>query len=170
MLVTSERNKVLCPSRPFQYATHCVTYWALRVLPPCVRPRCLLAKVLDLQENSGIFSYRIGRDDMSQTPEERIVYRARGTGTGWAFSPKDFADFGGPSTIDIALHRLAQKGKVRRVIRGIYDYPRFSEFLGQQLGPDIDQVARAAARKFRWRHSARRAIMGSVFVAFSAGI
>ena len=88
---------------------------------------------------------------MSQTIEERIVYRARGTGSGWAFSPKDFADFGGRSTIDTALHRLAQKGQVRRVIRGIYDYPRFSEFLGQQLGPDIDQVARALARKFRWR-------------------
>lgn len=88
---------------------------------------------------------------MSQTVEERIVYRARGTGSGWAFSPKDFADFGGRSTIDTALHRLAQKGQVRRVIRGIYDYPRFSEFLGQQLGPDIDQVARALARKFRWR-------------------
>ena len=88
---------------------------------------------------------------MSQTIEERIVYRARGTGGGWAFSPKDFADFGGRSTIDTALHRLAQKGQVRRVIRGIYDYPRFSEFLGQQLSPDIDQVARAVARKFRWR-------------------
>lgn len=46
---------------------------------------------------------------------------------------------------------MAQKGQVRRVIRGIYDYPRFSKFLAQQLGPDIDQVARAVARKFRWR-------------------
>ena len=88
---------------------------------------------------------------MSQTIEERMVYRARGTGGGWAFSPKDFADLGARQTIDSALHRLAQKGQVRRVIRGIYDYPRFSEFLGQQLGPDIDQVARAFARKFRWR-------------------
>jgi hypothetical protein len=88
---------------------------------------------------------------MSQAIGERIVYRARGTGSGWAFSPRDFADFGGRSTIDTALHRLAQKGQVRRVIRGIYDYPRFSKFLAQQLGPDIDQVARAVARKFRWR-------------------
>ncbi len=88
---------------------------------------------------------------MDQTIENKIAYRVRGTGGGWAFSPKDFADLGGRPTIDSALHRLAQKGQVRRVIRGIYDYPRFSEFLGQQLGPDIDQVARALARKFRWR-------------------
>jgi hypothetical protein len=60
-------------------------------------------------------------------------------------------DLGERATIDSALHRLAQKGEVRRVIRGIYDYPRFSELLKQQLSPDIDQVARALARKFRWR-------------------
>jgi integrase len=35
-------------------------------------------------------------------------------------------------------------------IRGIYDYPRFSKLLDQSLSPDIDQVARALARKFRW--------------------
>lgn len=44
-----------------------------------------------------------------------------------------------------------QRGEIRRVIRGIYDYPRFSKLLAQQLSPDIDQVAQAIARKFRWR-------------------
>ena len=46
---------------------------------------------------------------------------------------------------------LPKRGDVRRIIRGIYDYPRFSKLLQQQLSPDIDQVARALARKFRWR-------------------
>jgi hypothetical protein len=46
---------------------------------------------------------------------------------------------------------MAGRGEVRRVIRGIYDYPRFSKLLEQQVSPDIDQVARAIARKFRWR-------------------
>jgi hypothetical protein len=40
---------------------------------------------------------------------------------------------------------------IRRVIRGIYDFPRSSELLGRQLGPDLDQVAQALARKFGWR-------------------
>ena len=44
-----------------------------------------------------------------------------------------------------------ERGEIRRVIRGIYDYPRFSKLLDQHLSPDIDQVARALARKFRWR-------------------
>lgn len=88
---------------------------------------------------------------MRQTIETKVSYRIRGNGGGWAFSPKDFLDIGGRSTIDSALHRLKQRGEVRRVIRGIYDYPPFSKLLDQQLSPDIDQVARAIARKFRWR-------------------
>jgi hypothetical protein len=54
-------------------------------------------------------------------------------------------------TVDSALHRLEKRGEIRRVIRGIYDYPRFSKLLDQHLSPDIDQVARVLARKFRWR-------------------
>lgn len=70
---------------------------------------------------------------MSQTFENKVLYRIRGTGGGWAFSPRDFLDLGSPSTIDSALHRLETRGKIRRVIRGIYDYPRFSKFLDQNL-------------------------------------
>jgi len=65
--------------------------------------------------------------------------------------PRDFLDIGERSTVDSALHRLTSRGEVRRVIRGIYDYPRFSKLLAQQVSPDINQVARAIARKFRWR-------------------
>ena len=88
---------------------------------------------------------------MRQTIENKISYRIRGNGSGWAFSPKDFLDLGGRPTVDSALHRLTQRGEVRRVVRGIYDYPRFSKLLDQHLSPDVDQVARAIARKFGWR-------------------
>ena len=67
------------------------------------------------------------------------------------FSPRDFVDLGGRSTIDSTLHRLEHKGTIRRVIRGIYDYPRFSDLLNQPLSPDIDEVAQSIARKFGWR-------------------
>ena len=93
--------------------------------------------------------YRI--DSYGAIDENKILNRVRGTGSGWSFSPRDFLDLGERSTIDSALHRLTQRGDVRRVIRGIYDYPRFSELLQQQLSPDTDQVARALARKFNWR-------------------
>lgn len=51
----------------------------------------------------------------------------------------------------MALKRLREKGAIRRGIRGIYDYPRVSKSLGQQLNADVGQVARALARKFGWR-------------------
>lgn len=88
---------------------------------------------------------------MTQSIETKIEYRIRGTGRGWIFSSKDFLDLAPRSTIDSALHRIELKGTIRRIIRGLYDYPRFSEMLGQQLSPDTDQVARSLARKFRWR-------------------
>tara|TARA_R110000787_G_scaffold274543_1_gene382531 strand:+ start:18749 stop:19279 length:531 start_codon:yes stop_codon:yes gene_type:complete len=52
---------------------------------------------------------------------------------------------------DNALSELVKQGKIRRVARGIYDYPAYSELLQKPLSPDIDQVARAYARKNNWR-------------------
>lgn len=95
---------------------------------------------------------------MPQTIDKSTHSRIYGHGRGWVFSPRDFADLGGRSTIDSTLHRLQQKGTIRRVIRGIYDYPRFSPLLSAQLSPDIDQVARALARKFGWRIQASGAL------------
>jgi hypothetical protein len=106
---------------------------------------------LQLQDKSGIFSCKICGIDMRQTIENKAKYRIRGTGGGRAFSPCDFLDLGGRPSVDSALHRLEKRGEIRRVIRGIYDYPRYSKLLDQHLSPDIDQVARALARKFRWR-------------------
>src|ERR1035441_8643945 len=106
---------------------------------------------LRLQENNGTFSCRTRWYCMSHTIENKVLYRIRGTGGGWTFSPHDFLDLGIRPTVDSALHRLEKRGEIRRVIRGIYDYPRFSKLLDQHLSPDIDQVARALARKFRWR-------------------
>jgi len=87
---------------------------------------------------------------MKQTIENQIVRRIYGNGRGWAFSPKDFSDLGTRSSIDVALHRLLTKETIRRVIRGIYDYPPYSKRLSRTLSPDVDQVARALARKFGW--------------------
>ncbi len=83
--------------------------------------------------------------------EEQALSRIYGNGRGWAFSQADFADLGTRSAIDSSLHRLVKQERIRRVIRGIYDYPRFSELLQQNVSPDLDQVANALARKFAWR-------------------
>lgn len=85
---------------------------------------------------------------MTQTIEDKVIARIYGHGRGWAFSPMDFRDFG---RVDMALLRLLQAGAIRRVLRGLYDYPRYSELLQQEMAPDIQQVASALARKFGWR-------------------
>jgi len=88
---------------------------------------------------------------LKKSIEKQITSRAHGRGNGWAFSAKDFVRLGSRAAIDIALVRLLAKGTIRRVIRGIYDFPKHSALLGQTLSPDLDQVANALARKFGWR-------------------
>jgi len=85
-----------------------------------------------------------------QSIEKNILSKIYGHGRGWAFFQKDFSPLASREAVDLALHRLGKKGTIRRVLRGLYDYPRFSELLDQQLSPDIDQVANALARKFGW--------------------
>lgn len=82
---------------------------------------------------------------------ESIFYFISGHGRGWAFSSSDLAGRFARQQIDNALSDLAEANKIRRVSRGLYDYPRFSDLLQKTLSPDIDQVANAYARKFNWR-------------------
>lgn len=86
-----------------------------------------------------------------QSIEDKIVSRIYGRGRGWAFGANDFSTEFGRSTIDWVFSNLVASGTIRRVCRGIYDYPKFSELLQQELSPDFDQVAQALARKFNWR-------------------
>jgi len=88
---------------------------------------------------------------MTQSIEDKLVSRIYGNGRGWAFSQADFADLGSRSAIDLALHRRQRESVIRRVIRGVYDYPRHSDAIRGPVSPDIDQVAHALARKFAWR-------------------
>lgn len=86
-----------------------------------------------------------------QAIDSKVISRIYGRGRGWAFTKIDFvAEFGEPN-IHKALSNLQKAGKIRRVCRGVYDYPAYSELLQQSLSPDLDQVAHALARKFNWR-------------------
>ena len=85
-----------------------------------------------------------------------ISYRIRGKGRGWAFSARDFIDIGGRDAIDKTLSRLVKQGDIRRLSRGIYDYPKIHPKLGI-LSPSIDSVARVIAR----RNNSRLKITGA---------
>jgi len=97
-----------------------------------------------------------------QTVKDKIVARLRRKPAGYAFSPKDFLDLGSRGSIDMALSALVQAGVVRRITRGIYDCPRFSDILNKRVPPDIDQVAQALARKHGWRIQATGAMAANL--------
>ncbi len=86
-----------------------------------------------------------------QTKRDQIVARIDRFGEGKAFSAKDFLDLASRTMIDVTLAALTQDGKIRRVRRGLYDRPNVNPDLGGALSPDIDEAARAIARKQRWK-------------------
>ncbi|HET6426801.1 MAG TPA: DUF6088 family protein [Phycisphaerae bacterium] len=81
---------------------------------------------------------------------ESIERRLKEHGRGYVFTRKDLLDLASSGTLGRILARLVEDGTIRRIDRGLFDYPRVNEELGGQLSPDIDQVAEALARKFRW--------------------
>lgn len=66
------------------------------------------------------------------------------------FTPGTFLDLGSRQAVDLTLHRLVEKKILRRIARGLYEYPREHPELGT-LSPDIQAVAKALAGKDRIR-------------------
>src|ERR1035438_1888244 len=85
------------------------------------------------------------------TMRVQIVTRIECLGEGRAFSAKDFLDIASRTTVDVTLASLTLNGKIRRLRRGLYDMPRVNPALGGKLSPDIDEAARAIARRQRWK-------------------
>lgn len=81
---------------------------------------------------------------------DRIMARIKAKGRGWIFTPKDFVDLGSRAAVDQTLLRLTKDGnhsvKIRKLARGLYDYPHTHPVLGL-LSPDPDAVARALAKR-----------------------
>jgi hypothetical protein len=57
---------------------------------------------------------------------------------------------GSREAVDVVLHRLTRKGIVRRLARGVYDFPKEHPVLGP-LQPSADEVAQALAGRDRTR-------------------
>lgn len=83
---------------------------------------------------------------MMQSIENRMLKRIRGTGKGSVFSPSQFLDLGSRRAVDIALHRLVKAGTIRRLTRGLYDYPKEHPTFGV-LFPSPEDVAKTLAGK-----------------------
>lgn len=65
---------------------------------------------------------------------------------GWVFTPRDLAKLGDPRSVGMALTRLARKGIIRQLARGLYDYPIDHPSFGR-IPPSADAVAKALAKR-----------------------
>lgn len=86
-----------------------------------------------------------------QSVTDKILDEVEKYEDGWCFFQKDFMELASRDALDQAFSRLVRSGQLRRVGRGIYDIPRYSELLKTTLSPVPDQIAKAVARKHGWR-------------------
>ena len=88
----------------------------------------------------------MARRKTPQSIEAQLKRRIYGSGRGSVFTATDFLDLGGRAAVDVALSRLAAQGSIRRLARGLYDYPKVHATLGP-LHPKPEVVARALAQR-----------------------
>ena len=69
---------------------------------------------------------------------------------GYVFTTSDFADIADTATIRQSLNRMVQENILRRILRGIFEKPRFSKLLGEFVAVDPNSVAQALARCYHW--------------------
>jgi hypothetical protein len=77
-----------------------------------------------------------------QSIDSNILSRIYGSGRGSVFTPGRFLDLGSRNAVDKVLSRLVQKGTIRRLARGLYDYPEHHPIMGI-LAPSPDAIAKA---------------------------
>lgn len=78
----------------------------------------------------------------TQSVDSKVMDRICRKGKGWVFTPSDFLDLGSRTAIGLALMRHTRTGTVRRLARGLYDYPATDPKLGR-LSPSTDTIAKA---------------------------
>ena len=87
---------------------------------------------------------------MSSFYSDMIYEKIVEAGNEAVFIATDFLDIADYETARKALNRLDSYGKIKKICRGVYYNPKFSELLGEYEAPSPHNVALALARKFNW--------------------
>lgn len=82
----------------------------------------------------------------SKLIQERIENAEAGT----IFISSDFADIADTETVRRNLNRLTKAGVLRRILKGVYDKPKYSNLLKEYVAVSPDAVANALARNYHW--------------------
>lgn len=87
---------------------------------------------------------------MTQQYQRQIEDRINANPFGASFTASDFLDIADMNTVNQALFRIENEGTIRRVLKGVYDKPAYSQLIQEYATPRIDLIAEALARKFNW--------------------
>ena len=79
-----------------------------------------------------------------------IIDRIDEAAEGSVFVSSDFANIANTETIRRTLNRLIKKGTIRRIIKGVFEKPKYSQLLNEKVAADPDLVAKAIARNYHW--------------------
>src|SRR5216684_6344308 len=88
----------------------------------------------------------VGKGFMTTNITKAIKKKIRAGKPGWVFTPREFVRFGTRAAIDQALSRLQRRGEIRRLARGIYEYPKVHPRIGV-LSPSPEAIAQAMAER-----------------------
>jgi len=83
---------------------------------------------------------------MTTSTMNAILKRIRAKHRGSVFSPRQFAHLGTRAAVDQALSRLQRTGQIRRLTRGVYEFPKIHPRIGV-LSPSPEAVAKAMAER-----------------------
>jgi Family of unknown function (DUF6088) len=86
------------------------------------------------------------RNSMTTSTMSAIFKRIQAKRRGSVFTPRLFANLGSRAAIDQALSRLQRSGRIRRLTRGVYEFPKLHPRIGL-LSPSPEAVARAVAER-----------------------
>lgn len=87
---------------------------------------------------------------MNTNIQKKILERILTYSQGATFITSDFLDLAETPAINKALSRLAKENNIRRVIQGVYDRPYYSETFKEYLAPNMEEIAKAIARNYKW--------------------
>ncbi|WP_455663745.1 DUF6088 family protein [Phocaeicola sp.] len=89
---------------------------------------------------------------MMQSVDSKILNKISKCGKGTIFFASDFATIGEMKAVHKALERLTNNGKIIRLARGIYCYPKIDKVLGLGvLYPSFEEIAQCIAKRDKAR-------------------
>ncbi len=87
---------------------------------------------------------------MSNGYSKQIQKRISNAEAGTVFVSSDFADIADTETVRRNMNRLTQAGMLRRILKGVYEKPKYSKLLNEYVAANPEAVAKALARSYHW--------------------